>query len=410
MSEPIETSSATKTTEQTAPTTTQTEEVVPEPQPAAVPFVPEQEETLRNNKPTKTTQIEEPTKSTEIEDVPQPKEGSKPEVKATGVAWAESNEADDEPEINSTSTTNTSISTKRPQEDEGPNPLGSDLKRTKSDPESRTKEEKEEEKEEPSTKKKVIFGATTKFGAQAFSHTKSSSNVFSSLPSSIDGKTTDTIDVNKKDEEKEAPMKTTFGSVFGSKSTFGNAFQSAISKKSIFDTISRPSIESLSSTSTTKDTKENIDNKDTKQDTTTAPPKNVKLPKETEVSTGEENESQLFTCRAKLYSLNLKDVKSGWKERGLGSLHVNKSKNLSLIPNRVIMRSNGLMNVILNVKIEKAMQLSKGFEGSLQSQKFITFNGVGDDNEVVRFAVKVGKEELASELFDVIDDLMETDV
>ena len=190
-------------------------------------------------------------------------------------------------------------------------------------------------------------------------------------------------------KEESSTVKDSFP-VFGSSSSFGNAFQNAIGKKSIFDTASDD-----------KDTKENSPEAGAQTSTSANLYKQVDLEK-TLVKSGEEDEEQVFTCTAKLYALDLTDVKQGWKERGRGNVHVNKSDKHS---SRIIMRSNGLLKVILNVALVPGLQIVKGMPSSLQSEKFIRFTSVENDKPV-QYAVKTGKVETTQELFDSLHKLI----
>lgn len=215
-----------------------------------------------------------------------------------------------------------------------------------------------------STKSKFVFGATTPFGANAFSLLDKKANVFQS------------------NESSPSPGS---ASVFGSKASFGNAFQSSISKKSIF--------EDSDGDSTSVD--------ESKESSSANLYKQVNLEKK-EIKSGEEDEEQVFTCRAKLYALDLTDVKSGWKERGAGNVHVNKSKTHS---SRIIMRSNGLLKVILNTALVQGLEIIKGMPSSLHSEKFIRITSV-EDGKPLQYAVKTGTVETTLSLYESLTALI----
>lgn len=127
----------------------------------------------------------------------------------------------------------------------------------------------------------------------------------------------------------------------------------------------------------------------------------LKLTKQ-DVKSGEELENSLYQTNAKLYQLS--NIKEGWKERGVGVLHVNKDENSG--KSRIVMRSRGLLKVILNLPLVKSFTIQKGFPGSLTGDKFVRILAVDSDNHPVQYALKVGKSETADELFDNITKLI----
>lgn len=235
------------------------------------------------------------------------------------------------------------------------------------------------------SKPKFVFGQGSKFGG-AFSGLNGKKNVFASEESKLERK-----------------------SIFETSSKFGNAFQSAASKKSIFDAI---------------DKKQDSDEKESKSEEPEERSKAnlyqaVQLNR-TEVKSGEEEETSVFQCKAKLYVLNLNNLSEGWKERGVGILHVNTLKDKDKTNSRIVMRTLGILKVILNVSIGKNFEIFKGMESSLHSEKFIRFNhietdaskqpgasknGMFENQTLVQFAVKLGKAE-AVELYDTIKGLI----
>ncbi|CAG8825306.1 16740_t:CDS:2, partial [Dentiscutata erythropus] len=79
-------------------------------------------------------------------------------------------------------------------------------------------------------------------------------------------------------------------------------------------------------------------------------------------STGEENEITRIAIRAKLYCLNVQE----WKERGVGILRLNYSKNNENSP-RLVMRSENVLKVILNVALFHGMQVERSQEKFLHN-------------------------------------------
>lgn len=248
------------------------------------------------------------------------------------------------------------------------------------DDEKKEDEPKEENKEEAKKEEKprFVFGSTTPFGANAFSLMNKNKNVFDSSSSK---------EASKSPSATAAP-------VFGSNSKFGNAFQSAVTKKSIFDKTPE------------EEAKEKEESEKSKESTPAATGhlyKQVELEKK-DIKSGEEDEEQVFTCRAKLYTLDLTNVKEGWKERGIGNVHVNKSK-VAGKKARVIMRSIGLLKVILNTPLIEGLEVVKGMPSSLASEKFIRITIV-ESGKPVQYALKTGNPDTTASLYEAIEELI----
>ena len=127
-------------------------------------------------------------------------------------------------------------------------------------------------------------------------------------------------------------------------------------------------------------------------------PKPLKLQKQ-EVKSGEESEECISQVNAKLYQLS--NIKEGWKERGVGIIKINKSKD-DVEKTRIVMRSRGILKVILNIQLVKGFTVQKGFTGSLQSEKFIRLLAVDDNGDPAQYAIKTGKKETTDELYNII--------
>ncbi|CAI4401176.1 CIC_collapsed_G0027630.mRNA.1.CDS.1 [Saccharomyces cerevisiae] len=127
-------------------------------------------------------------------------------------------------------------------------------------------------------------------------------------------------------------------------------------------------------------------------------PKPLKLQKQ-EVKSGEESEECIYQVNAKLYQLS--NIKEGWKERGVGIIKINKSKD-DVEKTRIVMRSRGILKVILNIQLVKGFTVQKGFTGSLQSEKFIRLLAVDDNGDPAQYAIKTGKKETTDELYNII--------
>lgn len=230
--------------------------------------------------------------------------------------------------------------------------------------EMNTKENSQEPKEKP----KFVFGSTASFSsAPLFSVFTDRKNVF------------DTVEAKESAETTSKP-------VFGGGSAFGNAFQKALTKKSIFDADTGDSADS--STEDKQETKDSVYQK-------------VHLEKK-EITTGEEQETTLFSVKSKLYSLDLTNVKEGWKERGIGVIRLNQSKELKKY--RLLMRADAILKVILNVPVTPKLEIFKGMQSSLNGEKFLRFNFIEND-EPVQFALKFGHADSCTKLYNMVKEL-----
>lgn len=172
---------------------------------------------------------------------------------------------------------------------------------------------------------------------------------------------------------------TSFGS-FGLGLKFGSALERAKLKKSFLDDESEEKHES-----TEKEQFKQVDLAATK------------------VKTGEEDERSCFSTTAKLFELDLTNVKSGWKERGVGPLHLNQAlKDPQQV--RLVMRSQGLLRVILNFKVVKGTPVLKGLEASMAPGKYARINSIVD-GKPVQYLLKMSNEATRDELVETIERL-----
>ncbi|RHZ80788.1 hypothetical protein Glove_132g154 [Diversispora epigaea] len=86
------------------------------------------------------------------------------------------------------------------------------------------------------------------------------------------------------------------------------------------------------------------------------------LLQESEVLTGEENEITEHSVRAKLYFLD----EQTWKERGVGILKINYPRNYETSP-RLVMRTENVLRVILNVALFRGMHVERSQEKFLSN-------------------------------------------
>ncbi|CCD22405.1 Yrb2p NDAI_0A02470 [Naumovozyma dairenensis CBS 421] len=247
-------------------------------------------------------------------------------------------------------------------------------------------EEKVEEKEKTgsspkegeTTKPKFVFGSKTLFGS-GFGAAK--------VPHSSESK----------DQSPKGGNSKPFS--FGSGLSFGSGF--GVLKKSDETEPTSSKEQSTTADDSKSEAKEKLPKKENTEDEKKKEEEEstVKLHKQ-DVKSGEESEDCIFQANAKLYQLS--DIKSGWKERGLGTIKVNKDNKTGKA--RIIMRTRTVMKVILNLPLVKGFTIHKGFPGSLQSEKFVRIIAVDDKNLPVQYALKTGKEETTTGLYDAMID------
>lgn len=233
-------------------------------------------------------------------------------------------------------------------------------------------EEKTEEK--PAEKPKFVFGGGSTF-SQGFKFNKdmipaNAKKAKEAAPSTADKAAEDA-------PKKETPV---FGT-FGSATTFGQGFGllKEIQKK--------------------KETSDEEDKKD--EEAKEEEEQKPVLTKLETVENGEENEEIVFNSNTKMYSLT--SLKEGWKERGVGPIHLNYHKETESY--RLVIRQRLTFQVLLNLKIVKGIKIFKGFPGSSNSEKFVRIL-VTVDKQVVQYCMKLNSEELADKLFDKLESLV----
>ncbi|RCK54624.1 Ran-specific GTPase-activating protein 2 [Candida viswanathii] len=249
---------------------------------------------------------------------------------------------------------------------------------------------------------KPVFGATTSFGSMDRPSTKSSSpeqkpefkspSAFTTSPTA----TKDSATNNTNTTTTTSSTNSTFGSAFGSNSRFGNAFKDSLNKKSFLD-----NDEPEKKDDTVLSTNNN-------ENTPPAKPQEYKQVDlaPVEQTTGEEDEISHFNCPAKIFELDLAKMNEGWKERGVGPLHLNQSK-VDQKKVRLVMRSQGLLRVVLNYKITADTELLKGLGASLTPEKFLRLNSVSPEGTPIQYLLKFGSGNLRDELIEKIESLKE---
>ncbi|KAK9355577.1 hypothetical protein V1523DRAFT_404556 [Lipomyces doorenjongii] len=148
------------------------------------------------------------------------------------------------------------------------------------------------------------------------------------------------------------------------------------------------------------------------------------------VETGEEMETSVFNCRAKLYSLDPTEADKGWRERGIGVLHLNVLKDDTVTtadtpePSsadaskestptvrerkskaRIVMRADGVLKVILNLPLVKGIEVRKGMKSSLVSEKFVRISA-WENHKPIQYALRMGNENVAAEFYDTAESLI----
>ncbi|KAI5958250.1 hypothetical protein KGF57_002605 [Candida theae] len=246
---------------------------------------------------------------------------------------------------------------------------------------------------------RATFGKTPfQFRTENSKDNKDEPKRVASSPNPVFGATTSFGNLKKEpkpateNSQKVSTSTSSFGS-FGSKSRFGNAFQESLKKKSFLD----------SSDDANDSNSASADGKDSLQTTTaTQQFKQVDL-NPVQQSTGEEDEKSLFTCGAKLFEVQLANIREGWKERGIGPLHLNQSVHDS-DQVRIVMRSQGLLKVILNYKIQKSTEIFEGLEASLAPGKYLRFNSVLE-GKPIQYMLKFANQQIRDDLIQKINDL-----
>ncbi|VVT50836.1 uncharacterized protein SAPINGB_P002896 [Magnusiomyces paraingens] len=129
------------------------------------------------------------------------------------------------------------------------------------------------------------------------------------------------------------------------------------------------------------------------------------------VETGEEYEESKFSCRAKLYALDITNSSEGWKERGVGPLHVNSVKKEfedqfeNKTKARVVMRADGILKVILNVPLSKSTEVFAGMKSSLASENFVRITAF-EEGKPFQYSLRTNNADTAKELYESIKKLL----
>lgn len=294
-------------------------------------------------------------------------EGSKDHTKDTS-------ESEETRQFRQSGRTNESSESKVSSNSEGPKgPKGEQEGNEKTGEEPGVEKKQAAGKDKKESDKQVtpsfVFGATSSFGS-GFKVTQKGS----------DGKS------------KEASPK---ASAFGSGLSFGNGF--GVLKKNEKEVSTEQTPEKVTeNVPELSDSQEKFAENSTESSTSSGQGV-VKLQKQ-KVKSGEEAEETLYQANAKLYQYT--NIKTGWKERGVGVIKVNK--NVHTGKARLVMRSRGMLKVILNLSLVKGFTVQKGFVGSMQGEKFIRMVTQDDNKAPIQTAVKTSKQEIAEGLYESI--------
>ncbi|KAK0523561.1 hypothetical protein OC842_006109 [Tilletia horrida] len=131
----------------------------------------------------------------------------------------------------------------------------------------------------------------------------------------------------------------------------------------------------------------------------------------TDRTTGEEEERTIFSARGRLFEMDT--ATQNWKERGTGTIKCNVPNEVSgglfgagrgasgpgagkrRSPARLVMRTDGVLRLILNVVLFTGMSVE------LAQEKFVRFSAF-EEGKLVHFTVRVPQPKIAEELFDTI--------
>ncbi|KAG5372120.1 Ran-specific GTPase-activating protein 2 [Yarrowia sp. C11] len=255
------------------------------------------------------------------------------------------------------------------------------------------------------TKPKHVFGSNSKFSG-GFGSFKGGSmwGKPASTPSSTTASTT------------PAASSASSGYVFGSSTKYSGGFSSVLSNLKKDDTKTANPWAVKKKEETTEDKKPAEEGEEKKDDDKGSDEKESEKEKEKEaelyigvsaplakkesMETGEEGEESVYTCRAKLYYFDLTNTTEGWKERGVGQVHINKLKPEDVTETcsgRIVMRTDAVHRVVLNMGLVKGLEVQAGMGASLSSDKVIRISTMEDDKPV-QYALKTGNPDAAKQL------------
>ncbi|CAG8134995.1 unnamed protein product [Penicillium salamii] len=120
------------------------------------------------------------------------------------------------------------------------------------------------------------------------------------------------------------------------------------------------------------------------------------------VETGEENETNKFSSKGKLFYFD----EGRWKERGVGTFKVNTTTDSDgKLSARMIMRADGALRVTLNSAMFHDMNF--GGQGKERPTTRDIFLASNEDGKVGHLLLRLANKEQASELYDVIEEVLQ---
>ncbi|KAF1926477.1 uncharacterized protein M421DRAFT_67455 [Didymella exigua CBS 183.55] len=218
--------------------------------------------------------------------------------------------------------------------------------------------------------------------------------------------------------------KSSFGgaSAFGSASSggFGSSFASKPLGTSSFATPGAPGITGLSSKPErafgapgdkeeddgSDDGEDGDDDpeKDTDEGRRASQPVSSAAPKET----GEEHEDSAWIGRAKLYTMDGEGKERAWKERGVGNIKLNVTKE-SPKKARFVLRADGTHRLILNAAVTKTMVFGQDSDGAKPKDGRLLFNSPNAEGTLEMHLLKL-KAERAVELWEHVAEVQKTEL
>lgn len=104
--------------------------------------------------------------------------------------------------------------------------------------------------------------------------------------------------------------------------------------------------------------------------------------------TGEEHEDSAWVGRAKLYTMDGEGKERGWKERGVGNIKLNLTKD-SPRKARFVLRADGTHRLILNAAVTKTMVFGQDSEGAKPKDGRLLFNSPNAEGTLEMHLLKV---------------------
>ncbi|KAH6612165.1 hypothetical protein C7974DRAFT_92297 [Boeremia exigua] len=116
--------------------------------------------------------------------------------------------------------------------------------------------------------------------------------------------------------------------------------------------------------------------------------------------TGEEHETSAWVGRAKLYTMDGEGKERGWKERGVGNIKLNVTKDEPKKA-RFVLRADGTHRLILNAAVTKTLVFGADSEGAKPKDGRLLFNSPNAEGNLDMHLLKL-KSERAVELWEEV--------